>query len=102
MDAVKKVIQKIRGGFVQPYNPNNAVERFFADIEKSARIEAMMASDISITEENMFRARLPAMLKAEAEAEAEAERQRQIAETRMKNLKKAQRKLRRLRKKGVI
>ena len=102
MDAVKKVIKRLRGQIRPKEPPATAFDILMADLlseqakkdmwtaDKKANRDASFAKARLVREKNLEEQRLA--------REAETERQGIIAENRMKNLKKARRRLRWIRK----
>ena len=102
MDAVKKVIKRLRGQIRPKLPPATAFEIMMAEMESEAQKKRMWEAD-KITKRDMSFAKAVMVrninldMQREAKAEEEA-RQAAISETRMKNLKKARRRQKWLRK----
>ena len=102
MDAVTKAIKKLRGQIRPKEPPPTAFEILMADLlSKQAKKDMWTADKITNRDASFAKARLVRQQNLEERRlarEAESERQGIIAETRTKNLKKARRRLRWIRK----
>ena len=102
MDAVTKAIKKIRGQIRPKDNPATALEIYISERQEEIKLQNMWEMDKKINRQTNFaKAQLVRQISLEEQRlkkEAEAERQSIIAENRTKNLKKARRRLRWLRK----
>ena len=92
-DAVKKVIRKIRHKFKPPEKPEPLWKRLRAEAEARRLKEEFWERDkVIVRDQNFQKAKIARELQVEA-IRAEKQRQLEIAEERLKNLKKARRKL---------
>ena len=96
-DAVKKVIKKIRHKFKPPEKLEPLWKRLKAEAEARRLQEEFWERDkVIVRDQNFKKAKIAREQQIEA-INAEKERQVEIAEQRLKNLKKARRKLAKLR-----
>ena len=98
-DAVKKVIRKIRHKFKPPEKPEPLWKRLKAEAEARRLQEEFWERDKVIVRDQNFKKALLAREQQVEAIRAEKERQAEIAQERLDNLKKARRKLKRLRSK---
>lgn len=96
-DAVKKVIKKIRGKHKPPEKLEPLWMKLKAEHEARLLQEAAWERDKKIVRDENFKKALIARQQQIEAINAEKQRQVEIAELRLKNLKKARRKLAKLR-----
>jgi hypothetical protein len=98
-DPVKKAINKIRHKFKRSEKPEHPLVKIIAERKAEEHVQALWERDKKIVREYNFEKAKVARAQQVEEIHAEKERQEQIAEDRLKNLKKARRRLNFLRKK---
>jgi len=91
MDAVRKLIKKIRNQHPPPKRVETPVEKFLKNIAIEARKERDWESDIANKREHNFTLAKMALSELREQQRQERERQVEIAKQRLKNLKKARR-----------
>jgi hypothetical protein len=97
MDLAKKVIRKIRHKFKPPQKPEHPLAKIIAEAKAEEHRRKFWERDKKIVRDSNFKKALVAMELKREEARKEKERQAEIAEQRILNLKKARRKLKRIR-----
>jgi hypothetical protein len=100
-DPVKKVIRKIRHKFKPPEKPEHPLVKIIAEHRAKIYRNGFWERDKKTKRAANFQLAQIAREKQVEAIRAEKERQEQIAEQRLENLKKARRKLRRMRKKEL-
>lgn len=98
MDAVKKVIRKIRHKFKAPEKPEPLWKKLKAQAEAERLKAAFWERDKKIVRDDNFKKALVARAQQIEQINIEKERQTEIVETRLRNLKKARRRQKWLRK----
>ena len=96
-DPVKKLIRKIRHKFKPPEKPEPRWKKLQAEAKARALQQEGWERDKKIKRDANFQLARIARDKQVEAIRAEKERQEQIAEQRLENLKKARRKLKRMR-----
>jgi hypothetical protein len=97
MDAVKKVIRKIRHKFKRPEKPEHPLVKIIAEAKAERYRQEFWERDKKNVRDANFKKALQALEVRREEQRKEKERQAEIAEQRLKNLKKARRKLAKIR-----
>jgi hypothetical protein len=98
MDAVKKVLRKIRHKFKAPEKPEPLWKKLKAEAEAERLKAAFWERDKKIVRDDNFKKALAARAVQLEAINAEKERQIEIADNRLKYLKKARRRQKWLRK----
>jgi hypothetical protein len=96
-NAIKKAIRKVRRKPTTPVKVENPIIKIIALYKASQYKQAFWERDKKIVRDDNFKKALIARREQIKEINAEKERQVEIAEQRLQNLKKARRKLKRLR-----
>jgi len=97
MDAIRKTIKKVRHKFKRPEKPEHPLVKIIAERKAlEHRAEFWERDKKIVRDDNFKKALLARTLQIEA-INAEKQRQIEIAELRLENLKKARRKLKRMR-----
>lgn len=96
-DAVKKVLRKIRHKFKRPEKPENPLAKIIAERKAEEHQREFWERDKVIVRDDNFKKALVARAQQIEAINAEKQRQADIAELRLENLKKARRKLKRIR-----
>lgn len=97
MDTAKKVINKIRHKFKREQKPEDPIIKLVAEVKAEAYQQSLWERDKKIVRDDNFKKARLAMEEHRKEVQTERERQRTIAEQRLKNLKKARRRLAKIR-----
>lgn len=97
MDTAKKVINKIRHKFKRPEKLEHPLVRIIAERQAEEHIAAFWERDKKIVRGYNFQKALIARAQQIEQINTEKQRQIDIAEERLKNLKKARRKLAKIR-----
>jgi hypothetical protein len=96
-DPVKKAINKIRHKFKRPEKPEHPLVKIIAEHRAEEHKRELWERDKEIVRDYAFEKAKAARAAQVEQIRAEKERQLQIAEDRLKNLKKARRKLAKIR-----
>ena len=93
MDTAKKVINKIRHKFKRPEKPEDPIVKIIAERKAEEHAAAFWERDKKIVRAYNFQKAVIAREQQVDQINAERQRKIEIAELRLKNLKKARRKL---------
>ena len=89
----KKVIRKIRHKFKPPEKPEDPIKKLIANLKAARQKQEIWETDKRIKREANFKQALLGLGEYRKQREAEKERQEEIANERLKNLKKARKAL---------